>query len=251
MSVPFPQEACLIIGANEYGTQTRSHGTLRTINPLEDNHTWGEVLVSVIKDLKIPCQVGGKSEEEFESVICEHVTEQEWKSRDERERREIEKFISQQPELIGGLKVAGLNANKRRWVVNLMFQAAKRGGSSTYISAVKVAGRMGRTKTFCRTEVPLTRSSTSVYAGLPKIICIYHDGARQKFRWTLNRSDTWCSLWNQRKHASPEERSLNAPNLERAWENVQSFGKIIKQSLGLFIWRTMSKLKNDKDTPLL
>lgn len=53
------------------------------------NHTWGEVLVSVIRDLKIPCQVDGKSEEEFESVICEHVTEQEWKSRDERERREI------------------------------------------------------------------------------------------------------------------------------------------------------------------
>lgn len=216
MSVPFPQEACLIIGANEYGTQTRSHGTLRTLNPLEDNHTWGEVLVSVIKDLKIPCQVDGKSEEEFESVICERVTEQEWKSRDERERREIQKFISQQPGLIGGLKVAGLNANKRRWVVNLMFQAAKRGGFSTYISAVKVVGRMGRTKAFCRTEAPLTRSSTSVYTGLPKIICIYHDGARQKFRWMLNRSDAWCSLWNHLNHASREERTLKTPNLERA-----------------------------------
>lgn len=141
--------------------------------------------------------------------------------------------MNQQPELIGGLKVAGLNANKRRWVVNLMFQATKRGGSSTYISAVKVTGRMGRTKTFCRTAVPLTRSSTSVYTGLPKIVCIHHDGARQKFRWMLNRSDAWCSLWNHLKHASREERALKTPNLERAWQDVQSFGKIIEQSPGL------------------
>ena len=109
-------EACLIIGANEYGIQARPHGTPRTLNPLADNHTWGEVLVSVIMDLKIPCQVDEKSEEEFESVIFEYVVEQEWKSKDERERRKIQKLINQQLELISGLKIAGLNANKRRWV---------------------------------------------------------------------------------------------------------------------------------------
>ena len=52
-------------------------------------------------------------------------------------------------------------------------------------------------------------------------------------------------------HASREERALKTPSLERAWEDVQSFGKIIEQSLDYVTWRTMSKLKNDKDPPPL
>ena len=138
-------EACLIIGQDRKGIQARSHSTLTTINPLSENHTWPEVLVSVIKEFKIKCRVAGKTEEQLEAVIFEYFADLEWKQKKEEERQEIEKFINDQPELIEKLKVAGLNTNKRRWIVNLMFQAAKQGGFNTYITAVKVAGWMNRT----------------------------------------------------------------------------------------------------------
>ena len=66
----------------------------------------------------------------------------EWEQKKEEERQEIEKFIKQQPELIDKLKGSGLNTKQIRWVANLMFQAAKRGGFNTYINAVKVAAWM-------------------------------------------------------------------------------------------------------------
>ena len=137
-------EACLIIGQDRKGIQARSHSTLKTIAGSE-NHTWPEVLVSVIQEFKIECHVAGKTEEQLESVIFDYFAEQEWDKKGEEERQEIEKFINDQPELIEKLKVAGLNTNKRRWIVNLMFQAAKQGGFNTYITAVKVAGWMNRT----------------------------------------------------------------------------------------------------------
>ncbi len=137
-------EACLIIGQDRKGIQARSHSTLKTIAGSE-NHTWPEVLVSVIQEFKIECHVAGKTEEQLESAIFDHFAEQEWDKKGEEERQEIEKFINDQPELIEKLKVAGLNTNKRRWIVNLMFQAAKQGGFNTYITAVKVAGWMNRT----------------------------------------------------------------------------------------------------------
>ena len=138
-------EACLVIGRDGYGIQARSHSTLETLDLFAENHTWGEVLISVIEEFKIPCRVAGKSEEELESAIFDYCAEQEWKQKDERERQEIEKFINQQPELIDKLKAAGFDTKKRRWVVNLMFQAAKRGGFGTYITAVKAAAWMNRT----------------------------------------------------------------------------------------------------------
>ena len=137
-------EACLIIEQDGKGIQSRSHSTLRTINPFAEDHTWREVLVSIIEEFKIECRVAGETEEQLESVIFDYFAEQEWKQKGEEERQEIEVFIEQQPELIDKLTVAGLNTDKRRWVVNLMFQAAKRGGFNTYINAVKVAAWMNR-----------------------------------------------------------------------------------------------------------
>ena len=137
-------EACLIIGQDRKGIQARSHSTLTTINPLSENHTWPEVLVSVIKEFKIKCRFAGKTEEQLEAVIFEYFADLEWKQKKEEERQEIEKFIKQQPELIDKLRAAGLDTKQIRWVINLMFQAAKRGGFKTFINAVKVAAWMNR-----------------------------------------------------------------------------------------------------------
>ncbi len=134
-------EACLIIGRARKGIQARSHSTLKTIAGSE-NHTWPEVLVSVIQEFKIECHVAGKIEEQLEAAIFDYFAEKEWEQKKEEERQEIEKFIEQQPELIDKLKVSGLNAKQIRWVANLMFQAAKQGGFNTYINAVKVAAWM-------------------------------------------------------------------------------------------------------------
>ena len=137
-------ETCLIIGQDRKGIQARSHSTLTTINPLSENHTWPEALVSVIEEFKIERHVAGKTEEQLEAAIFDYFAELEWKQKNEEERQEIEKFIKQQPEFIEKLKAAGLNTKQIRWVVNLMFQAAKRGGFKTFINAVKVAAWMNR-----------------------------------------------------------------------------------------------------------
>ena len=137
-------EACLIIEQDRKGIQARSHSTLRTISPFAEDHTWREVLVSVIQEFKIECHVVGKTEEQLEAVIFDYFADQEWQAKDEGERKEIDRFMRDQPELIDRLKRAGIDRKKRRWVVNVLFQAAKQGGFNTYITAVKVAGQMNR-----------------------------------------------------------------------------------------------------------
>lgn len=138
-------EACLIIEQDRKGIQARSHSTLRTINPFAEDHTWREVLVSIIEEFKIECgAIWRKTEEQLESVIFNYFADQEWQAKDEGEREEIDTFIREQPELIDRLKRAGIDQKKRRWVVNVLFQAAKRGRFNTYITAVKVAGQMNR-----------------------------------------------------------------------------------------------------------
>ena len=137
-------EACLIIGMDRKGIQARSHGTLTTLNPFAKNHAWAEVLVGVIEEFQILGHVWGKTEEELESAIFDYFAAEEWARKGVQEKHEIQKFINEQPELIDRLKAVGFNQNKQRWIVNMMFQAAKRGGFKTYINAVKVAAWMNR-----------------------------------------------------------------------------------------------------------
>lgn len=138
-------EAAAIIGLDGYGLQARSHATFKKLNPAAANHTWAEILHSVIGHFGIPVSGPAPNVEQLESAIYEWVAEKTVETMSKEEVEEMDVFLDQQPELAEKLKKAGFKRSGARLVAAGVFRAAARGGFGTYITAVKAAAFLNRT----------------------------------------------------------------------------------------------------------
>jgi len=164
-SVTIEAEAAIIIGMDGEGIQARSHGTFRTLNPTARNHTWREVLASVVTEFRIPVRkkAGTPTVEEFEAAIYEWVAEKTMEKMPSKEVKEIEKFLAEQPEISERLQRAGFGPSAMKLAASGIFKLAERGGFGTYITAVKAAA-------FLNERVGTNLAMRSVTTGLKSVI---------------------------------------------------------------------------------
>lgn len=135
-------EACYLIGCDRKGIQARSHSAFRTLNPFEENHTWDEVLSSIIKEFKIDC--ADKSTDGMETAIFEHVAATAVKEMSADEKKDLRELEKEAPELQAKLQRAGFGPQAARLVMAGLAKNTLKGGFKAYIQAVKLAGAANR-----------------------------------------------------------------------------------------------------------
>jgi hypothetical protein len=138
-------EACVILNLDRKGIQARSHSAARTLNPFAENHTWLQVLESVVAEIEIPVPVSSPGEFDLEAAVLEYVGEQIWNELDAEEQQEIESFLEQGAGFVEQLQKAGYGPFGLRLVGKGVFGAAKSAGFGAFINAVKAAAYLNKT----------------------------------------------------------------------------------------------------------
>jgi hypothetical protein len=135
-------EAVHLIGCDNDGIQARSHSATRTLNPTAENHTWDEVLHSIIKEFKIRC--ADKSTDGMETAIFEHVAAKAVAEMSADEKKDLRELEKEAPELREKLLRAGYGPKAAQLVMAGLAKATMKSGFKAYIQAVKLAGAANR-----------------------------------------------------------------------------------------------------------
>lgn len=165
-------EACLIIARDGFGIQARSHSTLRTLNVFTRNHTWLEVLLSVVNEFEIPLP-DDPTESNLEAAIFEHVADKAWEQMDPALKEEIEAFLEREtPEFRERLRKAGVGPKGIRLMAAGVFTAAKAAGFGSYITAVKAAAFLNKRLGANLAMQSVTKGLATVLRGLNVLLWI-------------------------------------------------------------------------------